>query len=417
MEFALRSAVLVAGARALEGILAGVGSGQTTTPVLCVCSERMESHGLRAKQLLTILGPVTYRRSMFVCPACAAARYPGDEFLDIVGTTRSPGLRRMMARAGSESTFQRSAEDLKLYADVHVTAKDVERVAEQTGAHVQRWLAEQQPALLELDSVAPGPGDPIPILYVSCDGTGVPVVAAERDGRRGKQPDGSARTREVKLGCVFTQTTTDAQGFAVRDPGSTSFVGAIQTAALFGWILYAEALRRGLSRALQLVILADGAEWIWNLADLHFPGAIQIIDLYHAREHLAELSRLLFVDDETSRRTHRFRWWSWLDEGRVEDIIRDANLKLPSDPVQLESVRKQITYLDNHKDRMRYHTYRAAGLFVGSGVIEAGCGALVGKRLKQSGMEWSVRGANAIIALRTVMASGRFEDFWESRSA
>lgn len=415
----MRSAVLAAGAKALGSILERIGSGRMTHPPRCCCGERMQSHGLRVKQLLTILGSVCFRRSMFVCPACAATRYPGDELLDVVGTTRSPGLRRMLARAGSESTFQRSAEDLKLYADIEVNAKDVERVAEQAGAHVQLWLEQQQRDVLEhnASNTSDSTDEPIPIFYVSCDGTGVPVVAAERIGRRGKQPDGSARTREVKLGCVFTQTTTNDDGFAVRDPASTSFIGAIQTADVFGWTLYAEALRRGLSRAQRLVILADGAEWIWNLAELHFPGAIQIIDLYHAREHLAELSRLLFVDDERSRKLHRMRWWSWLDEGRVEDIISDATPKLPADPNQLDGAKKEIAYLLNHKHRMRYHNYRAAGLFVGSGVIEAGCGTLVGQRLKRSGMEWSVRGANAIIALRTVTASGRFEDFWESRSA
>lgn len=378
----------------------------------------MESRGLKAKQLLTILGPVNYRRSMFVCPACNSTRYPGDEQLDVVGTARSPGLRRMMSRAGSENTFHRSAQDLKLYAGVDVNAKDIERIAEQTGVLVQRWLDAQRPPLFEADP--PGTiaaDDAIPVLYVSCDGTGVPVVAVERDGRRGKQPDGSARTREAKLGCVFTQTSVDEQGFALRDPDSTSFVGAIQSARDFGWTLYAEALRRGLHCATRLVMLADGAEWIWNLADLHFPGAIQIVDLYHAREHLADLSRLLFLDDDKRRNAHRLRWWSWLEQERIGDIVRDATRKLPADPARLEQANRQIAYFQHHRQRMRYRTFRDAGLFVGSGVIEAGCGSLIGYRLKRSGMEWSVRGANAIIALRTVIASGRFEDFWEARSA
>lgn len=116
-ETALRAAVLSAGARALEGLLEGIGSGKGHGAVVCKCGSRMGSQGLRNKELLTILGPVTYGRSMFQCPVCQGTRYPGDEELDIVETTRSPGVRRMLARAGSQSTFKEGHDDLRIYAD------------------------------------------------------------------------------------------------------------------------------------------------------------------------------------------------------------------------------------------------------------------------------------------------------------
>jgi len=125
-------------------------------------------------------------------------------------------------------------------------------------------------------------GEPIPILYVQMDGTGVPVVKKEMLGRPGKTAGQPAHTWEVKLGCVFTQTTWDGEGYAIRDPDSTTYVGAIETAEEFGQRLYLEAWKRGWSRAQKRVGMGDGSEWIWNQAQAHFPKATQIVDVYHA---------------------------------------------------------------------------------------------------------------------------------------
>jgi hypothetical protein len=377
-ETALRAAVLSAGAKALAGLLEAIGSGRREEAVHCNCALRMESKGLKRKELLTILGPVTYWRSMFQCPICKRTRYPGDQELDVVGTTRSPGLRRMMARAGSKSTFKEGRDDLKVYAGIRVSAKDLARVAE---------------------------------------GIGVPMTKGELCGRKGKQTDGSARTREVKLGCVFTQTTTDIKGFPVRDPESTSFVGAIEPAEEFGWRIYAEAVRRGLWNAQQVVVLGDGAEWIKNIADMHFHEATQIIDLYHARQHISDLCKVLFSSNEKKVVQHRIRYWTYLDQGKIEKIVNQAHKLLPPTPEAKEKAEQEIAYLEKNKERMRYADFRTRGFFVGSGVVEAGCKTIIAQRLKQSGMEWSVRGANAIIALRCMMKSGRLEDYWEDRTA
>jgi len=375
----------------------------------------MESRGLKDKEILTILGPVRYRRTMFQCPLCGQTRYPGDEELDIVGTSRSPGVRRMTARAGAKSTFKEGRDDLKIYAGIQLSAKDVERVAEDIGEDMERWSKQEREYLLRkpLQSCAK---KTIPTFYISPDGTGVPMIPQELQGRRGKQADGSAKTREVKLGCVFTQTTTDENGFPMRDPDSTTFVGAIENAEDFGWRLYAEALRRGLMAAERIVVLADGAEWIRNLVEMHFPGAILIIDLYHAREHISDLCKLLGGNCQEWIEQTRAQWWDLLDNDGVETIVEQALQHLPSAPDESrEKAKKEINYLEKNKERMRYATFRADGLFVGSGVIEAGCKSIIGHRLKQSGMKWSQRGANAIISLRCIMQSDRLEDYWESR--
>jgi hypothetical protein len=410
----LRAAVLAAGAKALGMLLRGIGVGRREEPVVCSCGLQMESQGLKEKLLTTILGTVSYRRSMYQCPGCGKTRYPGDEELDVIGTRRSPGLRRMMARVGSQSTFKEGKEDLRVYAGIEVSAKDVERVAEGIGQQMEDWFCLQQQQIL--DPLPPvRQAKTIPIMYVSYDGTGVPMTRAELAGRKGKQPDGSSRTLEVKLGCVFTQTGTDENGFAVRDPESTTFVGAIEKSEEFGWRIYAEAERRGLYEAEQVVVLGDAAEWIRTIKEQHFPQALQIVDLYHAREHVSELSKYLFGSEERNVVRFRTRSWTWLDDGKVERIIEEASKNLSASS-NAEKAEKEITFLDVHKELMRYARFRKQNLFVGSGVMEAGCKTLIGQRLKQSGMEWSVRGANAIIALRCVIKSGRLQEYWETRA-
>jgi hypothetical protein len=248
-------------------------------------------------------------------------------------------------------------------------------------------------------------------LYVVIDGTGVPVVKREC-AEQGK--DGAAaKTREAKLGCVFTQSAVDAEGFPVRDPHSTTYVGAIESCTEFGPRIHAEALRRGLHCTTEVVALADGAPWIWNLVSEQFPGAVQIVDLYHAREHLAEVARVVYANT-----TQATAWVAArreeLDEGDVQLVIRALKRLRPHADAAKEVVRKAIDYFANNALRMSYGAFRRQGYFVGSGVIEAGCRTIIGQRLKQSGMHWTVRGANAIIALRCSLLSNRWQDHWKA---
>ena len=248
------------------------------------------------------------------------------------------------------------------------------------------------------------------------DGTGVPVVKKETLGRQGKIAGQPAHTREVKLGCVFTQTTWDRKGCPIRDPDSTTYTGAIETAEEFGLRLYREAWQRGWNRALLRVVMGDGAEWIWNLAALHFPGAILIVDLYHARQHLWEVARRLYPEDQGKQKGWmKFHQKRLLDKGRIQKLVEALRSIKPRIPEVREKLRTEADYFERNAERMRYPKFRRQHLFVGSGVIEAGCKTVVASRLKKSGMFWTVRGANAILALRCCHLNGRFEDFWEER--
>ncbi|MBI2435088.1 MAG: ISKra4 family transposase [Candidatus Hydrogenedentes bacterium] len=418
VEQAIRCAVLAAGAEMLGKFMSAVGKAQPKTPVLCPhCHRRMRGTGPRRRNMVSLLGPTAYTRARYDCPFCQkSVRYPADEALDVVGTSRSPGLRRQTARLGSKETFQEVAQDLAELAGVQLSRKDAERIAEAVGHDIDTWDQRQR----ERQRFAPAPAPETPktmeTLYIEMDGTGIPVVPRELEGRKGKQADGSAKTREAKLGCVFTQTTLDEEGRPVRDPASTTFTGAIEETALFGWRIYAEALRRGLYGAKRVVVLADAAEWIKKLVELHFPMAIRIIDFYHAKEHLNHLCQDLFYKPERVAH-YRERWWGLLAQGHIESILAEAGPLLSKDPNGDRSARRELAYLDGNKEQMRYRAFREQGLFIGSGVIEAGCKNVIGKRLKQSGMEWTVEGANKIIALRCVTLSGRFNEYWEQRVA
>jgi hypothetical protein len=381
--------------------------------ILCRCGQRMSSRGRRAKGLLTTLGRVPFGRSFYQCAQGHQGRFPDDERLDIVQTTYSPGVRRLMARAGSQSQFEQAAEDLRCYAGLKIEPREIERVAEEVGRQVEQWLSEQQGQVLQRVGTPPVSPRSQPKFYISFDGTGIPVRKNELVGRRGKQADGSARTREVKLGCVFTQVGLDKEGYPQRDPDSTTYVGAIESSTLFGWRMYAEALRRGLAQAQEVIVLTDGARYNRTIAQTHFPEAVHIVDLFHAYEHLTVIAQILWGQAAKAPKA----WRDLLEAGNISRLLSKAAQQLPPSGRSKKPLLKQLGYFEHNAAQMRYAEYRAKKFFVGSGVVEAGCRTVIGERLKQSGMRWSVRGANAIIALRCCILSGRFEDFWASRTS
>lgn len=411
---AVRSAMHQAGAAALTELLqfeVPVAS-QRTLP--CPCGQRAHYRELRSKSVLTAVGQVTISRPYYLCPECGSGQFPADAELDVANTEFSPGVRRMLATVGQEAPFGQGRRQLKLLAGLDVTTKAVERTAEAIGEDIgRREQAEVQRAMqLDLPLIV---GEAIPVLYVQMDGTGIPVVKKETEGRQGKREGQPAHTREVKLGCVFTQTTWDEEGYAIRDPDSTTYVGAIETSEEFGKRLYLEAWKRGWSRAAKKVVMGDGSEWIWNQAHTHFPGATQILDLYHAREHLWGLAHKLHPNEEASRNRWMMVQQALLDEGKIESLVSCLRSIATSHAELAEKIRTEADYFDKNADRMRYPEFRRQHLFVGTGVVEGGCKTVIGSRCKQSGMFWTVRGANAILALRCCQFNNRLEDYWEDR--
>lgn len=413
---ALRATLHQAGAAALSQLLQYEVPAPDQRQLSCPCGHTARYLDLRSKTMITAVGEVELRRPYYLCAHCGEGQFPVDAELDVEKTRKSPGVRRMLAVVGHQAPFAHGHQQMKLLAGLEVTAKEVERTAEAIGEDIAQREQEEIRRAMQLD-LPLVVGEPIPILYVQMDATGVPVVKAETEGRKGKIDGRPAHTREAKMGCAFTQTTWDEEGYAIREPDSTSYTGAIETAEEFGKRIYLEAWKRGWSRAQKKVVMGDGAEWIWNLAQQHFPGAIQIVDLYHARQHLWDLARKLYPNEEVQQKRWIMTQQHRLDEGQIEKLVHSLRSIDSPNPELADKIRTEAEYFEKNAERMRYPEFRRQHLFVGSGVIEAGCKTVIGSRCKQSGMFWTVRGANAILALRCCQLNGHFEDYWEARRA
>ena len=406
-EAVIRAGMLQAGCGMLEKLLAA-DLGYRGPRVPCGQGHEAEFVSYRDKVIDTVLGPVTLTRAWYHCAACGHGLAPRDAGLGVAGASMSPGLRAMNDQAAAAGPFAKAARLLENLAGVRLTVKRVERAAEASGT-AKAAADRDRAALITARKLVPFPPSPLPDkLYAAIDGTGVPMTAKETAGRNGKGEDGRARTREVKLAVLFTQDKLDTDGYPVRDPGSSSYLATFEPARVFADPVEAEGIRRGAAHVRQLTILGDGAAWIWNIAAAKFPGATQIVDLFHAREHLHDLARHL----EFMLGDHKQEWLTArledLDYGDIDGICAAARA-YPLAGVKKDELDTALGYFENNAPRMRYHWFRSRGLFVGSGAVESGCKAVIGQRLKLSGMHWTVTGAGAIAALRCREASSPWE--------
>jgi hypothetical protein len=406
-EAVIRAGLLRLGGSVLEQVLAA-DRGHRGPRVPCGRGHEAEFVSYRDKVIDTVLGPVSLTRAWYHCAACGHGLAPRDAELGVAGEGMSPGLAAMNDRAAAAVPFEGAAGLLEDLAGVRLTAKRVERAAEASGAGLAA-AGRERARLIAARKLVPLPPSPLPDkLYAVIDGTGVPMTSRETAGRDGKGEDGRARTREVKLAVFFTQDRLDKDGYPVRDRDSSSVIATFEPAAVFGDLVKAEGIRRGADHVRQLTIIGDGAPWIWGIATAKFPEATQIVDLFHAREHLHDLARRLefmLGDRKDEWLTARLED---LDYGYIDGIVR-ATRQYPLEGVKKDEIDTALGYFENNAPRMRYHWFRQCGLFTGSGVVEASCKTVIGQRLKQSGMHWTVNGADAIIALRCREASSTWE--------
>jgi hypothetical protein len=362
-----------------------------------------QNYGWREITVLTLLGPIFLSRPYYYSETLSRGRFALDEALWL-HNGYSPCVAKMMCRAGAVShSFEAASQDLQAYAGVQVPGRQIQRMILLMGPLIARKRQELLvPAKLPV----------VDVMNVSVDGTGVPARPEELAGRKGKQPDGSSRTREVKLAAIFTHSFPQIDERPFRHVGSTSYIADIVEAVEFGPRVRQEAFRRGIQAALVVVFLGDGAKWVWELARVNFPDAVCILDFYHALEHMANLLNLLYGEGQESKKLFA-RWRKALRRNRIGWLIALAKRDLPTAQKARESAQKEIDYFENNRSRMQYKTYLDAGYFIGSGVVEAGCKSVVGLRLKQSGMRWSVEGARQILTFRCALASGLFDQLWD----
>ena len=369
----------------------------------------MNYAGRREKTFVTVLGDITLERAYYT-DGNGRGYFPRDEKLGLDKDSLSDGVKRMIGHTASVLSFKESSLMIENLAALHVSFKQVERAAEDLGEEIAR----NEKSIIEK-------GTPCSrTMYLGIDGTGCPVRKEETEGRKGKQPDGSAKTREVKLAVTFSTDSRDKNNKPVRDEGSVTYNAAIESAATgdldqnisdFACRVDRETRRREFDKAERQVIIGDGAVWIWNIAGELFPDAIQIIDLYHAKGTISKAAREIFGRESDIGKQWGKECRDDLEVGRIDIILN----KLEPFLEKCEEADSCRNYLIKNRERLRYPYFRKMGLCTSSGIVESGCRHVIGARVKQSGMHWTVRGANPIIALRCSKLSGRFDGFMAER--
>lgn len=350
----------------------------------------------------SLFGAVPLARNYYHRPADGRGRFPLDDALGLVdGYT--PGVAALIGRCAAEHPFQRAAESFRAYTGLDVDARQFPRLAERIGPQVEQFLRAPLPS---------GEDKP-PRVYIATDGTGAPLRHEELKGRKGRQPDGTAQTHEIKVGAIFTQHPVAGQK-PWRDLDSNTYVATARRAEPFGRMMRDEFRRRFPDPPADVAFLGDGAAWNWELQRVCFPMALGIVDFYHAAEHVTGIVDLIEDHHAPAGRKRCRRWVKLLLRGRLDAFLAEARQAFPPD--QAEAGAKALAYFEKNRARMRYRHFRDHGYFIGSGVVEAACKTIVAQRLKGSGMHWSETGLGHILALRTALLSRRYDEFWRSRS-
>ncbi|HEX5877809.1 MAG TPA: ISKra4 family transposase [Actinomycetota bacterium] len=368
----------------------------------------------RTKTVRTLLGGLEVARGYYHCGTCRHGFAPLDARLGITGTSLSPGLARACALAGAEMPYDKSRQFI-------ATVTGLDLASTSTLARTTRAQGARARDLIDTEHAAAVPG-PVPaagtdgpdLCYIVLDGTGAPILPRECQDRPGKSPDGRARTREVKIGCFFTQSHRDpVTGEPMQDPGSATYISTFEAAATFATHAKAEYRRRGFDQIRQPIILGDGAKWIWAIADQHFTHATQIVDYFHAREHLADLAKILtpVLADPTA---FEHDLADHLDLGQTAAIAAVVDqLDLPQQaPDLVKPAATEVGYFTTNHHRMQYADFHANGYYIGSGAVESACNTIVKQRAKRAGMHWTIDGLDPVLALRTLHQSQRDHILW-----
>jgi hypothetical protein len=356
-------------------------------------------HSWRHRRVVTLAGPIRLRHAYYLGPQ--GGRYPLDEQLGL-HHQYTPAVAQLMCWAGAmDPSFEQASQTLQRFAGLAIPNRQIPRLVKHFAAHAAEWQ-QSRPS-----SSRPSP---VPILNIQADMTGVPMRPEELKGIKGKQPDGSAKTRQIKLGCVFTQSL-DSKGKPQRDPLSSAYVSTFGEVADLSNMLYSEALKAGYATAITTVFLGDGAEWIWNMVEDRFRDAVQIVDFYHACEHLHGLCQTIESDPKKTQELFR-AWRRRLKNNGLPRILQQATQRSSRfDPQRHQQVADQLHYFQNNAARMTYRTFRRKGYFIGSGAVEGGCRHIVCQRTKLSGMRWLRSGAAAVLSFRCLIKSNLFDDY------
>jgi hypothetical protein len=387
----------------------------------CDCGRRKHYVGQRPRALTTVLGKIDVsERHYYQCDQCKSVGYLGDEMRGASGYSQLAEER--IAIAGKELSFQKAAGALERLGILKIAASSVRKVCARLGKRVRARLDGE--AAAQHTPQAPRAEEACENLAIAVDGAMLGRIDPQHRRRRTKRGKVRGKTalrhffHEVKTLVIFS---FDKHGETLRK----TFHATQERIEQFREKVSLEALKRGASRAKKLVFLGDGAPWVWKTAQELFPGAIQVLDWYHAVEHLWAVGRAAFG-------TREKELWAWVKErendlweGRVENVIeaiRALSVQLGTpDSLLSEAARatdarwivhRNIGYFEENRERMDYPRYRSLKMPIGSGAVESACKHVVADRLKRTGMRWDERGAEDILALRCQDLNGRWDSVW-----
>lgn len=379
----------------VQGLCRLQAQGYPEPSVPCPCGAAAHYQRRRTIQVQTLLGPLALSRPYYLCPTCHQGQAPLDAQLGVCASSLSAGLEQVLALLGVCLPFEEAAQVVEQVLTLSVSPTTVQQATERVGAAIAASEAAaleatwHEPARAEASHLAPSPER----LYLSLDGT---MVHLRAEG-----------WKEVKLAVLYTTRRVRQAGReAVLRGERHSFVATLADCEAFGPLVWLEAARRGVLWAKQVVVVADGAQWIWRLVADHFPQAVQIVDWYHASQYLWRVAAACYGEGSPPARAWAEARLAELWAGQVEVVLESIGGLAGQAPEAQEA----LTYLTNNQERMRYATYRAQGLQIGSGSMESGCKYVIGARLKQAGMRWSRQGAQAVAKARAWWKSGRWEE-------
>ncbi len=441
LEHSVMSACLSMGQRWLETVLNHPRTeNRPQARRQGACGHRQRLVGERPKQLLTLMGKVTLRRPYYQCrlpegaretSSCSHGQAPLDEVWGIETGRSSPGVQKLMSYLGASMTLEEAAAVFQAVLPLKMSARQALNLMQPVGETLMRREDEQKEWIFQEAAEKHTASHPkeqkrqekIRRIYIELDG----VLARMRRGsvlmeEQEKKRPGDVY-REIKVGAVFTATqgrnrSELVPGTFVDQAGPIHSVARRTTAETFGRYLYALAQGHGIEHARQVVVLGDGAIWIWRLVAEHFPQAVQIVDLWHAREHVWKVAHAVFERGSPQEAAWAKQACDLLSEGRIEDLVAEI-AALPTVPAEPGSVRSvpeiEMRYFISNAARMRYPAFRLQGMQIGSGIAEAACKTVVSTRAKRAGMRWTPDGLDAVLALRVTVLNGAYSEFWKQR--
>jgi len=377
--------------------------GPRDNTLACPCGGRARYRKQEARHLTTRHGDLTLSRSYYYCDACHQSQVPLDPALGLDAGTTTTQVRLWIADLVAHGSFLDATDLLARLTGVQLGASTVERTGVAVGTALRE--AQRQAAARHLAGQGPPVVQKPQRLYISLDGTMTPLREAwKKDGSAGRLV---CRYGECKTAVVYTPRPGPEGDEGAAGRAYTATLGDVSQ---FAKLVATLAHQEGHHFARELAVLADGSPWIWNLAAAQFPGAVQILDFFHASQHLFALAHSFFGEGTSQAKEWVAARQAELKADEVGGVLEAIRELVPETAEQAKEQATEAGYFGSNAERMRYGTFRRKGYQIGSGVMEATCKQVVHQRLDQAGMHWRAETAEAVVALRAALLSTRPPD-------